>query len=105
MFLTSIQRSRKLLGVDTGERTGLLNDLFGIHGNKYGYTITHLVTGLICGEAKKQAEARRKCEALTLLPIDWASENPMESVSEETRLAVRQIAITPLSTDSERDGL
>lgn len=76
------------------ERTGYYDDLFGIHGNKFGWTITHLTSGLICGEAANAREAREKCAAFRALTIDWKSPNPLGRLTEEMRLKVRAIALS-----------
>lgn len=78
-------------GADSGERKGLFNHLFGIHGNRYGYTVTHLASGRICAEANSQASAKAKCEALFALPVDWTLENPLHVISQDTRDACAKI--------------
>lgn len=75
------------------ERVGLYDDLFGIHASGREKTITHLASGLKCGEAKTEREARSKCSEFRALPIDWSLVDPIKGLSEETIRSLRSIAI------------
>jgi hypothetical protein len=77
----------------TEQVKGIANELFGIHGNRYGYTITHLASGLKCGEALSQQEARAKCKAFEAMPIDWKQTDPFVNASQETMQAVKKVAL------------
>jgi hypothetical protein len=92
-FKVSVNPRAFNASLDSGVRKGLVNDWFGIHGTaRHGYTVTHLASGLKCGEGTSQAYARRIVEELSELPIDWTARNPLAGSSEKVREWVRAIA-------------
>ena len=69
------------------ERTGIISSYFGfgITGNRCGYVITHLPSGLKCGETRTQRGSKDLCEALLGLPVEWYLTDPMRGVGARVR--------------------
>jgi hypothetical protein len=81
-------------GPNSDERKGVFTDVFGIAGNKYGYTVTHLPTGLKCAKANSQRQAKNKVDKLLAVPgVDWTNVTSFVDYPESTVSAIRKIAL------------
>ena len=84
---------REVSESEPGTRKGYTWGPFGLHGNKFGYTITHLASGLACGETHGFARAKEAMRAMAGVPgIDWTVKDPVRhagGVSSEAMVALR----------------
>lgn len=79
---------------DNGERTGYVRGPFGIcHVWDRWWVITHLPSGMkVSDNPGSLADAKRRVDAL--LPLaNWEQTDPLRTVAEERRKAIKQIAM------------